>query len=141
VSVKLSADEPIDNMGGPWWFIQLWLNLYTHKAMGRDLRNSVFPSDFAGDAKATTCRCMSFGEAALAFPSSSTSRATTAQLFKSFYHGFNREGIIWFAYNDDEEFELPIFRFLNTNTDNKDTFDAIITPGILPISFHSGRSR
>jgi len=44
VAVKLSACEPIDNIGGPWWFIQLWINLYTHQAMGRDLKNSMFPT-------------------------------------------------------------------------------------------------
>lgn len=45
VSVKLSANEDIGNLGGPWWFIQLWLSLYTHKAMGIDLNALQFPSD------------------------------------------------------------------------------------------------
>lgn len=84
---------------------------------------------------------MSFGEAASAFLGSSASRATIAELFKSFYHGFNREDIIWLAYNDDEEFELPVFRFSNANTNDKATFEAIITPSILPIGLNSRRNR
>ena len=33
VSAKLRADQPISNLGGPWWFIQLWLNMYMHKTI------------------------------------------------------------------------------------------------------------
>ena len=37
VSVKLRDDQPIGNLGGPWWFIQLWLNMYMHRTMGMNL--------------------------------------------------------------------------------------------------------
>jgi hypothetical protein len=30
VSAKLATNQPPGNFGGPWWFLQLWLNLYTH---------------------------------------------------------------------------------------------------------------
>jgi len=53
VAIKLPAGEP-------WWFIQLWLNLYMHQAMGRDIKNISFPaSDFAEEDEGTTRRCMS----------------------------------------------------------------------------------
>ena len=26
-SARLRTDQPISNLGGPWWFIQLWLNM------------------------------------------------------------------------------------------------------------------
>jgi hypothetical protein len=45
VSVKLRADQPIGNLGGPWWFIQLWLNMYMHKSMGMNLRQMSLPSE------------------------------------------------------------------------------------------------
>ena len=45
VSAKLRADQPISNLGGPWWFIQLWLNMYMHKTMGIKLLEMSFPSE------------------------------------------------------------------------------------------------
>jgi hypothetical protein len=63
VSVKLSAVQPIDNLGGPPWFINLWLNLYMHKVLGQDLHKMSFPSDHTEEGKPKTCRCMSYGEA------------------------------------------------------------------------------
>ena len=32
-SAKLRAGQSISNLGGPWWFIQLWLNMYMHKTV------------------------------------------------------------------------------------------------------------
>ena len=37
VSAKLRSGENIGTTGGPWWFINLWLNLYMHKVMDYDL--------------------------------------------------------------------------------------------------------
>ena len=65
VSVKLKTDQPISNLGGPWWFIQLWLNMYMHRTMGVNLREMIFPSEnFAEGEALETRRCTSFGEAA-----------------------------------------------------------------------------
>lgn len=64
VSIKLSTQEPIGSIGGPWCFVQLWLNLYTYQAMGHDLNKSLFPSsDYSEEAKPKHHYCMSFGEA------------------------------------------------------------------------------
>ena len=39
-------------ISGPWWLIQLWLNLYMHKIIRPNLRNLSFPSsNFAEDYK------------------------------------------------------------------------------------------
>ena len=52
VSVQLLKDEPVHTISGPWWLIQLWLNLYMHKIVRPDLRNLSFPSsNFAKDYK------------------------------------------------------------------------------------------
>jgi hypothetical protein len=67
VSIKLSAGQPIGNLGGPWWFINIWLNLYMHKVLGQDLHKMSFPSDHTEEEKPKTRRCMSYGEAASAF--------------------------------------------------------------------------
>ena len=31
VSFRLRKSQPITNLGGPWWFIQLWLHMYMPK--------------------------------------------------------------------------------------------------------------
>lgn len=49
VSVSLRADQSIRNLGGPWWFIQLWLNTYMHRAMDINLRELSFPLETSED--------------------------------------------------------------------------------------------
>jgi hypothetical protein len=44
VLVRLRTDQPISNLEGPWWFIQLWLNMYMHRTMGINLKEMSFPS-------------------------------------------------------------------------------------------------
>ena len=52
VSVQLLKNEPVHTISGPWWLIQLWLNLYMHQIVRPDLRNLSFPSsNFAEDYK------------------------------------------------------------------------------------------
>ena len=52
LSVQLLKNEPVRTINGPWWLIQLWLNLYMHKIVRPDLRNLSFPSsNFAEDYK------------------------------------------------------------------------------------------
>lgn len=140
VSIKLSVGEPIGNIRSPWWFVQLWLNLYTHQAMGRNFKNSRFPSsNFSKEEETNTCRCMSFGEAVSAF---SATGADVAQIFKSFYHGFSRQTTVWFAYNDADAYELPSkFRFSEVYGDGADIFKIIISPAVLPVGFHRGHNR
>jgi len=36
VTEKLMLGEPIDNLGGPWWFINMWLNVHIHKRLRFD---------------------------------------------------------------------------------------------------------
>ena len=58
VSVRLRNDLPISNLRGPWWFIQLWLNMYMHRAMGINLKEMAFPVEaFAEGEEVVTRRC------------------------------------------------------------------------------------
>ena len=92
VSARLRADQPIGNLGGPWWFIQLWLNTYMHKTMGLNLRQMSFPSEnYAEGQPIQICRCTSFGEAA-AMIANDTLGVT--DFFKCFYYGFDDASII-----------------------------------------------
>ena len=43
VSVRLRKNQLLTNLGGPWWFIQLWLHMYTHKTMVVSLSDMEFP--------------------------------------------------------------------------------------------------
>ena len=44
VVAQLLKNEPVHAISGPWWLIQLWLNLYMHKIVRLDLKNLSFPS-------------------------------------------------------------------------------------------------
>jgi hypothetical protein len=59
VLVKLSTREPIDNLGGPWWFINLWLNLHLKAILKYDIKKLRFPKEQPEDAEPKTRRCMS----------------------------------------------------------------------------------
>ena len=86
VAVKLRSDQPIGNLGGPWWFIQLWLNMYMHKTMGLDLRNMSFPSKiYAQGQQIQVCRCTSFGESASMIANENFGMT---HFFNYFYNGF-----------------------------------------------------
>jgi len=44
VSAQLLKNELVHTISGPWWLIQIWLNLYMHKIVRPDLRGLSFPS-------------------------------------------------------------------------------------------------
>jgi hypothetical protein len=93
MSKKLLKNEMIDTIGGPWWLIELWLQLYFHQVIGKALKDHVFPSkDFLEKQKMKTCRCTSFGEAASAIVIS----LDLVTFFKAFYNGLADENVIWF---------------------------------------------
>lgn len=47
---------------------------------------------------------MSIGEATSTFPAHETD---VTQIFKSFYNGLTKSTIVWYAYDDIGEYELP----------------------------------
>jgi len=49
VTEKLLLVQPIGNLGGPWWFINMWLSVHMHKRLGFDLFAQRFPRDIAED--------------------------------------------------------------------------------------------
>jgi hypothetical protein len=73
ISSKLVMNEPIGTISGPWWLLQLWMNLPMQKVAVNDLRTLSFPSLNYSEAQETNLdeenkfrRCQSFGEAASA---------------------------------------------------------------------------
>ena len=89
VATKLLKNEPVHTISGPWWLIQLWLNLYMHKIVRPNLRNLSFPSSnftkYYKGKEGRTRQCMNYGEAASAI----TIAFDVGHLFKKFYGGFD----------------------------------------------------
>jgi hypothetical protein len=134
VIVSLSTKSPIGSLGGPWWFINLWLNLYFRDKLEQDNFNIRFLGDQPDGAPIVRRRCMNFGEVASMFPGHKKSPSRIAEHFRSFYLGFNPGSIIWFAYRDDDNnFEI-LFSFddIHRDDENMIAFVEIIKPGILP---------
>jgi len=49
VARKLLLGQSIGNLGGPWWFINMWLSLHMHKRLEFNLFAQRFPRDIAED--------------------------------------------------------------------------------------------
>ena len=144
VSTKLRADQSISNLGGPWWFLQLWLNMYMHKTMGIKLSEMSFPSEEFDEGEETVIRrCTSFGEASIMIANDSNVFGKT-DFFKCLYNGFTEDSTIWFAYHDDDKvYENQFkFHFDSWKDDDEATniMKEIISPRIMPANFTSGKS-
>ena len=91
VAAQLLKNKPVHAISGPWWLIQLWLNMYMHKIVRLDLRNLSFPSsnfdeEYRGK-EGRTRQCTSYGEATSAI----TIDIDIGHLFKKFYRGFDAD--------------------------------------------------
>jgi hypothetical protein len=119
VSQDLMKNETIPTITGPWWLLQLWLNLQLQKYVVRDLRSLKFPSlNFKEEGHLSesnkTHRCMSFGEATSAI----TITSSVGHLFKLFYKGLPEDILEWFIYSDILEFKQSFsFRFQSEYND------------------------
>lgn len=144
VSVKLSANQPIGNLGRPLWFINLWLNLYLHKVLGKDLDAMSFPGDHTEEEPTKTRRCMSLGEAASAFTCNKFVPSEAAHFFRCFYNGFTSDKIVWYPYlGSRNKYELPTkfhFESIDGDADSMTILGKSTTPGILPVDFYVGRN-
>ena len=144
------ASGKIIGTGGPWWLLQIWLNLHTRKVANRPELTAVeFPrfEQFIRDngETSTTCRCMSFGEVASVSIACRLSAEPLREWFNNFYDGFPRNDRIWFAYEGSASFELPDdFRFDEINSEkydkSREVFTTAISPRIIPIGIHQGKN-
>jgi hypothetical protein len=134
VSISLSTNSLIGSPGGPWWFINLWLNLYIRDKLEQDIFSIHFPMDQPDGVPIIKRRCMNFGEVASMFPGHKKTPSRIVEHFRSFYLGFNPGSIIWFAYrHDDNNFEtLFSFDDIHRDDENRVAFVEIIKPGNLP---------
>jgi hypothetical protein len=136
VSQKLLLGEPIGNLGGPWWFINMWLNAHMHKRLQWDFFAQEFPREIAedyvlGDEESATRPPLNFGEAIIVLPGIEANEDQIGRFFQNFYNGLPRDHRDWVPYIDEENKFLLLFNFADDelNQDNE-LMMAIITPRV-----------
>jgi len=107
VAMKLLLGQPISNLGGPWWFINMWLSLHMHKRLEFDLFAQCFPRDIAEDyeldeEESATRSPLNFGEAATVLPGTGGNENQISQFFQTLYEGLTREQRAWMPYEDPD---------------------------------------
>jgi hypothetical protein len=131
ISQKMSC------VNGPWWFVQMWLQLYMHQIIGIDLNNRHFPSaNYKKGETQITKGCQIYGEAA----STMSINKNIVQLFELFFRGFANP--LWLPYLNNDKLTLPCeFSFEAGCNDVKSIaiFNIFIHPCILPVEFSGGR--
>jgi hypothetical protein len=98
----MHTSKKIPCVNGPWWFVQMWLQLYMHQIVAIDLNNRNFPStNYKEGEIQSTKGCQTYGEAA----STVSVNKNIGQLFELFFRGFSNP--LWFPYLDNDNLTLP----------------------------------
>jgi hypothetical protein len=108
VLARLDINLPLSNIGGSWWFLQLWLNLYTHKVIGHEITQQEFPADYLESGTPKNRRCTNFGKSVSSMSVERLAPNKLADCFKFFEIGLADNTIVWFAYGrkaDIKQFE------------------------------------
>jgi hypothetical protein len=133
----MHTSQKISCVNGPWWFVQMWLQLYMHQIIGIDLNNLYFPSaNYKEGETQITKGCQTYGEAA----STISIDQNISQLFEIFFKGFANP--LWFPYLNNDNLDLPCeFNFETGCNDVKSIaiFNIFIHPCILSVEFSGGR--
>jgi hypothetical protein len=131
------TSQKISCVNGPWWFVQMWLQLYMHQIVGINLNNRLFPSSSYKEGEIQITKgCQTYGEAA----STISIDQNISQLFELFFRGFTNP--LWLPYLNNDNLALPYeFTFENGCNDAKsiEIFNIFIHPCILPAEFCGGR--
>jgi len=92
VAEKLLLGEPIGNLGGPWWFINMWLNAHMHKCLQWNFFTQQFPRDVAEDYElvedvSATRLPLNYGEAIIVLPGTDANENQIGRFFQTLYNG------------------------------------------------------
>ena len=143
MAVKLLLGEPIGNLGGPWWFINMWLNVHMHKRLQFDLFAQRFPKYITedhelADEESTTCPPLNYGEAAIVLPGTGGNEDLVSRFFQTLYDGLPKDQQAWMPYEDLEtRFPLTFHPFDDDLNKDNDLMMAIITPRAIPVNTFS----
>jgi hypothetical protein len=134
---QMYTGQRISCVNGPWWFVQMWLQLHMHQIIGVDLNSRFFPlsNHLEGEPQATR-GCQNYGEAA----STVLIQQDISQLFELFFKGFPNP--LWLPYLGNDTLTFPVeFSFEPGHQDRRflEIFNIIIRPCILPAEFNGGR--
>jgi hypothetical protein len=131
------TSQRITCVNGPWWFVQMWLQLHMHQIVGVDLNSRFFPlSNHPEGEPQATRGCQNYGEAA----STVLIQQDISQLFELFFKGFSNP--LWLPYLGNDTLTFPVeFSFEPGHQDRSflEIFNIIIRPCILPAEFNGGR--
>jgi hypothetical protein len=98
----MHTSQKICCVNGPWWFVQMWLQLYMHQIVAIDLNNWHFPStNYKEGETQSTKGCQTYREAA----STVSINQSIGQLFELFFGGFANPP--WLPYLDNDILTLP----------------------------------
>jgi hypothetical protein len=82
---QMYTSQRIACVNGPWWFVQMWLQLHMHQIVGVVLDIRFFPSSNYHEGEIQITRgCHTYGEAA----SIVSINQNISQLFELFFKGF-----------------------------------------------------
>jgi hypothetical protein len=130
MSLKLSSSRTVKT-GGPWWFIQLWAQLYfqNHIPNFPSLAACNFPN-----ADGKPIRCTSYGQALYSLPGSKLIPEEASKWFSIFFQGLDNP--LFFPYTESENFENPVYFRLDNFADDTSTrqlYSTMIRPCFLPV--------
>jgi hypothetical protein len=140
VAEKLILGEPISNLGGPWWFINMWLNAHMHKCLRLDFFAQQFPRDIAEDYElaedeSATRSSLNYGEAIIVLPGTVSNENQVGQFFQTLYDGLSKDQRPWMSYEDAESiFPLTLHPADDALNKDNDLMMAIITPRAIPVN-------
>jgi hypothetical protein len=98
----MHTSQKISRVNGPWWFVQMWLQLYMHQIFGINLNNGHFPSSGYKEKEIQITKgCQTYGEAA----STIIIDQNISQLFELFFRGFTNA--LWLPYLNNDNMTLP----------------------------------
>jgi hypothetical protein len=133
----MDTSKNIACVNGPWWFVQMWLQLYMHQIVAINLNNQHIPSTNYKEGETQSYKgCQTYGEAT----STVSINKDIGQLFELFFRGFINP--FWFPYLDNNNLTLPCEFSFETGCNDVHSiaiFNAFIHPSILPAEFCGGR--
>ena len=130
MSLKLFSSRTVKT-GGPWWFIQLWAQLYfqNHIPNFPSLATCTFP-----DTNGKQIRCTSYGQALYSLPGSKLIPEEASKWFSIFFQGLDNP--LFFPYTEFASFENPVYFRLDSFADDTSTrqlYSTMIHPCFLPV--------
>jgi len=141
VAEKLLLGQSIGNLGGPWWFINMWLSIHMHKRLEFNLFSERFPRDIAEDyeldeEESATHPPLNYGEVAIVLHGTGGNEDQVSRFFQTLYEGLTKDQRAWMPYEDTETiFPLTFHPFDNALNKDHDLMMAIITPRAIPVNF------